>query len=483
MEGQEALVPIYSEEAVVSFEDERGRRHFDIEMQAENVFRNEELRKQCALYVNDSLSLKLFQADEVIRKPKVDEQDLFLLIGLIQDKKINDFYRARLYETLIEISLNPNMRHIDCCEFLLEADFESFTPEYRRKFVTSLVGRKYYDEAYERIVTFGFEGIRDEVLEDLFENIIRESARLNDPILLSLCWQLFADDRASVACLNYLSGHFNGSSSELVALSKAIRKKKLPMTDLLERAFVTCIYSGNDRELDPLFDWYMKEAKQDKVIYDAFLVLRSHQYFTGKRKLSDTTAEELKKEVFNLPRPGILALLTWFSEKTKLTPAEKLLCEKLLEKAAGEGIVLQCYAKLGEMVEMPVELEGRVFVEYRSQDALDITAVGQVMPDRRYFHRALSKIYPGVFARSFVLYKREWIDYYFVVRRADGSVTEEEGGIMAQEANAGPKGSRYADMSRLDAMIQKGDLKDTSELMRSLALKDAMIEDIFKDNE
>ena len=132
---------------------------------------------------------------------------------------------------------------------------------------------------------------------------------------------------------------------------------------------------------------------------------------------------------------------------------------------------------------MPVELEGRVFAEFRSTDALDVTAVGQVMPDRRYFHRALTKVYPGVFTRSFVLYKREWIDYYFVVRKQNGVTTEEEGGILAQEANAGPKGSRYADMSRLEQMIRKGDLKNTSELMRSLALKDAMIEDIFQDNE
>jgi len=483
MEGNEALVPIFSEEAVLSFEDAKGHRHFDRMLRQETVFTNEELRKQCALYVSDSLPLKLSQADEIVRKKSADEQDLFLLIGLIQEKKIDDFYRARLYETLIDLSLNPSMRHVDCCEFLLEADYESFTPEYRRKFVTSLVERKYYTEAYERIVNFGFEGIRDEVLGELFESTIESNKGQIDPTLLAVCWQLFADDRASTGCLTYLSRFYTGSSAELVALCRSLRKKKLPMTELLERTFITCIYSGNDRELDPLFEWYMREPKQDKVIYDAYLVLRSHQYFIARRKLSDVAVEELKREVMKLPRVGMLALLTWFAEKPKLTGQEITLAGELLEKAAGEGIVLSCFAKLENKVEMPVELEGRIFVEYRSQNALDVTAVGQVMPDRRYFHRALSRVYPGVFARSFVLYKREWIDFYYSVRQADGKITEEEGGILAQEANAGARGSRYADMSRLDTMIQKGDLKNTAELMRSLALKDAMIEDIFKDCE
>jgi len=483
VEGQEALVPVYSEAAVISFEDAKGHRHFDPALRFETVFENEDLRKQCALYVSDSLPLKLSQADEVLRKDCADEQDLFLLIGLIQEKKIDDFFRARLYETLIDLSLNPSMRHVDCCEFLLEADYESFTPEYRHKFISSLVERRYYAKALERIENFGFEGVSDEVLQDLFENLPDAGGKEGDPMLLSLCWQLFADDRASVACLTYLAKFFSGASANMVALSRALRRKKIPMTEVLERTFITCIYSGNDRDLDQLFDWYLKEPKQDRVICDAYLTLRAHQYFTGKRRLTETAAAELKREVFGLSRVALLALLTFYAEKQTLTPEEKEFTETLLDRAAADGIVLGCFAKLQNRVEMPVEIEGRIFVEYRSADARDVTVIGQVMPDRRPFHRALLKIYPGVFARSFVLYKREWIDYSVQIRKADGTLLRCEGGILAQEANAGPRGSRYADISRLEQMIQKGDLKDTSELMRSLALKNAMIEDIFKDNE
>ena len=79
---------------------------------------------------------------------------------------------------------------------------------------------------------------------------------------------------------------------------------------LVEQAFTECLYAGNNRELDALFEWYMSENGQEPLLKSAYLTLRSHMYFMGLRSLTDTAAEALKKAVWDLPKVGMLALLT-----------------------------------------------------------------------------------------------------------------------------------------------------------------------------
>ena len=157
----------------------------------------------------------------------------------------------------------------------------------------------------------------------------------------------------------------------MLQLIRRLRQKHQPTRGLVEQAFTECIYSGNNRELDPLFEWYMSENGGEMLLKSAYLVLRAHMYFMDLRSLTDTAAEELKKSVWNLPKVGMLALLKYFAnDNGPMSSDDKALAESLVRAAAGENIVLGCYEKLQKHIQMPVELEGRVYVEYRDSNAL-----------------------------------------------------------------------------------------------------------------
>ncbi|MBR6321524.1 MAG: hypothetical protein IKR59_01530, partial [Lachnospiraceae bacterium] len=133
--GEEALAPVYSSQAVIAAEDRYGVRRYDGRLAVSRVFEEEELEAECASMLSERLLLQLGEADH-IAPGKLKEKDLFLVTSLIKNKKVDNFYRARLYEALVDLSLTPGMQHVNCCEFLLEADFASFLPEYRNKLVT-----------------------------------------------------------------------------------------------------------------------------------------------------------------------------------------------------------------------------------------------------------------------------------------------------------------------------------------------------------
>ena len=479
----EALAPVYSEQAVIAFEDRFGNRHHDPACRMEKVFDEPSLQEECASLLPDRLLLQLKEADH-IKPGTLKERDLFLATTLIKNRNIDGFYRARLFEALVDLSMSPGMQHVNCCEFLMEAEFTAFSPEYRSKMLSVLIDRGYYKEAFARILEYGAERLDDDHLQLCAENMMGEPLLRGDRMMTAICWRLYKNQHGGSMVYDVLASYFEGSTQDMLQLIRRLRQKHQPTKGLVEQAFTECIYAGNNRDLDVLFDWYVSENGSESLLKSAYLVLRSHQYFMKERSLTDTAAEELKNRVWSLPKVCMLALLTYFAnDNGPMTTDDRTLAEALVKAAAGENLVLGCFSKLEKHIQMPVELEGRIYVEYRDPEALDVAVVGQILPGRHYFHRMLKKIYPGVFVRSFILYKREWIQYYFSVQKRGGSVTEVEGDIISQEADPKNRGSRYEDISRLEQKIRRNQLRDTAELVRAQLLKDAMIEDIFKQKE
>jgi len=478
----EALVPVFSTEAVYAFEDSRGRRIHDPQMKRARVFENEDLRNKCLNYVNDTLLIQLGEADQIIRQGAATEQDIFIVTDLIRNRKIDSFYRARLYETLIDLSAQPVMADIDCCEFLLEADYTAFTPAYQVKFLEALIGREYYKDAYRRILEYGYEGLSIDSIKKLAENLLNEPVAQGDRTMTSMCFRLFNAGLASAGVYGYLAEYFEGSMKDIMSLVHSIRHKKLPMKKLTERAVIECFYVDDEADLDTLFDLYLSENRRDPLVRSAYLILKSHHSFIDNKPLSALAVDELKKEVLRLPKIAGLALLQYYANcEEALSDYDRAICEAILKKAVDESIVLGCYSLLEKKVRMPADLEGRAYVEYRSQAAREVAVIGRVMPAGKYFRRTLNEVYPGVFTKSFVLYKGEGIQYYYSIRRMDGTIEEiESEEILTRESGAVSRGSRYDDVERLEMKAEKQNVRDTAELMRSLILKDAMINEIFK---
>ena len=234
--------------------------------------------------------------------------------------------------------------------------------------------------------------------------------------------------------------------------------------------------------MDTLFEWYGACEKQDDALIRAYLVLKSHRFFTEGRKLTDKAVSVLRRRVFSLPEVAGFAMLSRLSEmKDSLSPDDTALAEQLLQSMASKNIVLGCFSGLSGKVRMPEELEGRVFVEYRDRTAREVVIAGTIFPVRRYFHRTMHEVYPGIFTRSFVLYRQEWIQYYFSVYGQDGQAVEKEGGVASREQAPLTRGGLYEDIEALEKYTEKTDLRDSAELVRSLVLKNGMIKDLFRE--
>ena len=476
-----AVVPIYTENAILACENAGGNRFCDPHMTREKAFDLPELSAVLKDVRLDNLLTKISNIQDVFSRNSVRESDVIPMIDIIQEKGIDPFYRTRLYESFLELSETPSMAHVDASEFLLEANYAGFTNENRLRLIRHLVTHRFYKQAYQLIAEYGDPGLSEEEKLTLVKHILENQALHQEPALNALCFSLYENGTDDADVLGYLNAYFEGGKRDLSVMVKTFRKKHADYGKLLDRVLTESFYTDNDRDLDLFFDWYSVRPQQDQAIRLAYLVYRSHTYFKQGRRLNRVTQELLKKEVWNLPKVSLLAVLTLLSQDPKsLEEDEKVLAKDLLAEAAKENIALECFSAFEGVVPMPVELQGRVFIEYRSDTAKEVSVVGQILPSRHYFHRGLKAVYPGVYVRSFILYRREWLQFYFMIREADGTLREEEGKIMTQEKAAVERGSLYEDIALLEQKVKSNDIMDTAEYLRSMLLKQRMIDEIFR---
>ncbi|MBP5225518.1 MAG: hypothetical protein J6Z38_08070 [Lachnospiraceae bacterium] len=475
-----AVVPVWTDNAIIACENGSGNRFFDPSLSVERAFTDEETARLLQDVRTDNLLTKIANVEDVFRRGTARENDVIPMIDIIQEKGIDPFFRTRLYESFLELSESPSMAHVDASEFLMEADYAGFTNENRLRLLTHLAAHGFLKQVYQYVAEFGDPGLPSEERTAVVKEMLKSQAFRNEPALNALCYGLYREGTADNDVLNYLNAYFEGGKRDMSALLKTLKKKRAEYGQLLSRTLTEGFYTNNDRDLDLFYEWYSVLPQQDPALRQAYLVYRSYTCFKKGRKPCRLAQELLKKDVRTLPEISLLAVLTLLSEDPKrLQPDEKKLAEELLETAARRNIALGCFSKFEGHVQLPAEMQGRVFLEYRSETAKEISVVGQILPSRHYFHRSLRQVYPGVFVRSFILYRREWLQYYFMIREADGNLREEEGAIVTQERAAVERGSLYEDIVLLEQKVRNADTMETAEYLRSMLLKQRMTEEIF----
>ncbi len=482
LEGS-AVTPVFSEEAVFAAEDGKGRRFFDPGLTVVPVFRDEALEQEALKYVADQPVFRLRESDEILKRGIESDKELLIVTDLIRDKRIMPFYKARLYEAMIDLSLKPGMEHVDTSEFLLEAEFSGFARPYRRKLLTTLIGRGYLDLALEKAITYGTEGLPREDVAKLMDHAAGMQLMGGSRVILAHCFDLFEEEMASPDVLRFLAKYYEGSTKNMLSLVRTLHKRHRPTENLVARTMTELFFVGKTKDLEPLFEWYMHENDRDEDLVRAYLITKSHEYFMKGRKMGALTVELLKRasQRENAPRAVLFGLMAWYADHLNaMLPEDQAEAAALLRKLLEENVILGCYQKLIALPDAPPELRGRVFLEFRRPGVKNVSVAGYVMPVRHAFHRALQEVYPGVFTHSFMLYRREWLQYTYILTDPEGEVRTEEGEILAKEDEPGSRTGRYEDLSNLEKKISEGDDRTVSEALSGMLFREQMEKELFR---
>ena len=477
------ITPVFSENAILVLEDEMGRRFADPDLTVTRIFTDVTgLEENCLSMVpEEQILLLLPETDRILSGASAPSEDDFLIIsGLIKNRRVEPFFRARLYEAAIDLMLDESLRNVDLSEFLMEADYAGLDAGHQLKMLRLLIAKGHHLFVFQRILEYGDPGLSNEELRVLAEQMMKQAVMQGDRTLLAICMKLFRAREASTPVLSFLSAYYQGQTRELDQILRAVRQYHLPAKELNERVLTQSLYTDQLQDIDYLFEALLQENRPDEELVRAYLTLKSHQYFIEKKNMSEEVKAELEKRVFDLPRVAAYALVTFYADHIDiLTENETVTASELLRLLVDESTVLGCFSVFQGVVPMPEELEGRAYIEYRDPEAENVSIVGTVFPVRKYLHRSLKEVYPGVFTRSVILYRQEWLKYYCSVHLKDGTGREVDAEIVLKNTAVERRDSRYEEVQELENFVKTHELKETAELIYSQLLRDQMISEIF----
>ena len=481
MKNGTILVPVFSDAAIYAVEDIRGNRRSDPGLRSALLFEDEALREKCLLYVRESLYTMLSGLDPVLKDGITDDYEETLAKAVIRDPGLSDHYRAFLYAELAAYALRKNRNSEDLSTFLLDADLSEMPRRARADVLSCLIGSGFTDSAFKRCQLTGFEALDEKEKASLLRPLLNRQGDLEDDDLVYLSYSLYRKGKADNRVLQYLGSCLNAGTEDLLKVLAALREKHVPTGDMVIRTMTQMMYTGKLSGIETCFDWFMSEARWDDELFQAYLVLRSHGYLLGKHGLTDTESEALRTHAKELTMVSVLALLTWYAKTDRsFTEEDREIVAMLLRRAADEELVLSCFSELSGRFGLPEELEGRVFLELRDENAASCTVVGTIFPGRRFFQRTLKKIYGPIYARSIVLYPGEWINYYYTVHHEDGTTEEIEGPVVTLKDQRFGRNSRLSDVVRLTECEEQKSLQEGEAFVKELLLKDELIREIFR---
>lgn len=496
----EAYVPLFSDQAVLLFQDAFGNRYVDIVYTKTAIMEQPELEERCFAIYPQHPMLCLVACRAVERADHMDEAQAKILERSLAELPLNFLYRKVMLSKIIRY-YQQQAEELDRvlaegnapsaaqtpCTYLLTLDIAALSRQERISMCSTLICQDYLEEAYQRLKIYGWEGMEWKRLEKLCSKMILANLFDQDYFLLNLSYQVFIQNRADSVILDYLCEHYNGNSTQMYKLLTRAVSAQVETYDLEERLLCQMMFSGNTHHLDQTFHFYRQRKRMSDTVVKAYFTTKSIGYF-----LMHQTAEE---EVFSflesamgrsddmekIPIIYLLALTRYYSECPTLDEDQKKLCRRMNEHLVEKGLVFPYTKKLARFIPIPQEIMDKAMVAYEGAREDRLSLMIRILPDEKDFHREeMRRVYQGIFICQKVLFEGETMEYQIYRRRQNGSMEKvKEGKVNCELTPGSLEESRFASLNEMGLCLSMKEETGLKKSMREYLIKNAALEELF----
>ena len=482
-----AYIKLYTSEPCICFEDGFGRLYKDtVEYRLERVYTNEVMIKQLMPYCDGNLLLSLHFCERS-RAQKVKPLELIRMYGkLARDERLCPEYRQHLVAQVIDYYYD-NYEGIDIRRLLDSQQGEGvFEPDrlmeaHRIKLIEILIIYGKYEDAYSLLAGTGFEGLNPKRALRLCDHIMEEHKAQEgtqpDSLLVELAYYTFSKGKYSTALLEFLNMNYNGQTPDMLKLWSAGLEAGADVYELEERIICQMLFAGEyTEELHKVFGHYKDNGARERIV-EAYIAYGADKYFVRDEKVDDSVFEYIEawlaagRDVICLCR---LALLKYYSVCESLSGERIQTAKELVYELAGKGYVFSFFTQLSRYFVLPYQIADKTVVEYRANPenrvVLHYAMGGAGRSDDEFTAVDMKNMYAGVYARPFVLFSDERMEYYITEEKPDG--TKRTDVAVLQGRKIGSPSDRFG---RLNDIISLAD--GSGEGMRE-ALRDKLAKKI-----
>lgn len=481
--GGKAQVPLFDSNYTLLFEDgEQNRYQASVSYTMEKFMISGKTAKMIAPFVTGQIGYAAYVCECSNHYVNITEDNVFFFLQLLNSEEIEEGYKKEISLKLVQFYYDADrIRELD--DYLEAVEPRLFEPKERGKMVHFLVMRGFYEKAYEWIRIYGMETLDAKVLVHLCDRLLEREEYAGEALMCAAVMRAFRRGKYNEALLEYLMREFNGMTKELRDIWKAAEAFDLDTFSLSERILLQLLYTGSYiGEKEDIFKSYV--SKNGKIeIERAFLAQGAYDYFVKDKIPENYLFHEIIR-LYGLSEeiPFICKLAaTRYYAENKDEIGQDTFFHGLETQALGEfvseltekGITLAYFRDFEDIFPAAKQCSDKIVIEYRTHP--DAKVILHYMIEREeeekaeYYTEEMKPVFDGVWAKEFVLFFGENLQYYII--------EEWDGKQQLTESNS---------LQRSDIMEESVQTKFSlindmviSETLQDYDTVDALIEEYF----
>lgn len=486
-----AYVPLYFDDSILLFQDVYGNRYMDVSYTREPVMDEKELEEKCFEMYPDHPMLKMRECLRIMNRQETNREEVLVLQKALDELPIKPLCQQKMLTKIIayykdQLANEDDVMSEEGGAYLLKLDKKALSRSERIGVCETLITQNYFAEAYEMIREFGEEGIRLKRLLKLCTKMILQNLFDEDALLLHLAHRVFASGNGDSVILDYLCEHYNGANDDMYRILVQAVREHVETYDMEERLLAQLLFTGSDRHLDTVFDFYVSRKKTGDTIVRAYFTVKCMGYFLKDMVPGDKVFAYLEgavngsSEIRKVPEIYLLALTRYYAGLPSLSDEQKALCRRCVDVLYGQGMVFAYFKKLAAFADIPADVLDKEIIEYHgSPDGRPILMV-RILPDEEEFHEEeLKMVYKGIYVRLKLLFEGEIMEYEIYEDEDGQKVKKAEGEISCSEVSAGDRGNRFSALNSMSLYLSMKDDKKLEESMIKYVTDSQAVETLF----
>ena len=483
---QAAYFQLYSDQYVILFEDEKGRRYVSsVSYRLENLMKTENYLDKCMPLAPDELSYIISYFEKKPNYLTYGNEDEKYFTRILFAKELDATYQADTAQEILRYYQTKEPQAF-VTDYLKQANYETMPQAVRQYMMEMLVENRMYDQAYSCMELYGMDQFGMAAKVTLASYKIRQLAEEEeaDEKVLLLAANTFANKKYNDSILDYLCRFYNGPSQMMLRLWRAAREFEIPTFELEERILVQMLYAQEDlTTVENVFAHYYEGDGRDLVIL-AYISACAHAYFVQDTPLSEDALlviTDRYEHHMELNDACCLALLKSLAQVSQPDEKQYEMEDALLAEYTCRNMNFAFYKKLDKRLVHKYHLYDKVFLEYRTNPKKHVVLHYSRDEDGENFVKEdMPDVYDGIFVKQFVLFFGEMVQYYITEEYGNQVEVTQSSRLTSTDVYSQKDESRY---HLLNEMLMSETLQDEKSLyhnMKQYAGFDEVTKKVFK---
>ncbi len=464
-----AYFQLYSQEYVIVFEDEKGRRFSgSIPYQIQNLMDAQKYLEKCMELTPLQLPYLISYFDTRKTYLTFENQDKDHFRPMMFSEVISAEYKAKLLPEILRY-YQCNAFDATIEDYLIKTDYKKLDDASRKFAIELCVDNHLFDFAYDKIMEYGIDQIGSAAKVALASYMIEQIEYEEDDFLLNLSMAAFRAKKYNDKMLRYLCMYFNGPTKDMMEIWNAAKSFEIDRSDFSERLLVQMLYADDYvLEAMPIFvDFY--EAGGKDFVTLAYISDCAHRYFVDDQKVDADIFELIEARfIYDLELNDAckLALLKHYADLTNISERQFKVEDELLAEYTRRNMLFAFYKRLAPELVLKYHLYDKVFLEYRTNPHSHVVLHFSRDEDGDTFlQEDMLDVYDGIFVKTFVMFFGEVVQYYISEEYGNAVEVTESNRIVNNDVYNKHDMSRY---TLLNQMLISNTLQEDEELYQAM---------------